>query len=181
MDHINSTKNFSLQHLRFLVHRISLSNPTHEIITQRRSQVIDEADRLLAQSFQDWLAQVLAATRPPKAHKHQNMTSDVNGTSSRAIPYPDGIAPAFLHLHPSLHFRTDIDEPKLSSCQKLLFSATLTRDPDKVAALELRNPKYFVVQSQDSPGETNHFAVEKFSMPATLTVSSYLGRNKHVD
>lgn len=45
MDHLNATPNFTLQHLRFLV--------------------IDEADRLLAQSFQDWLAQVLSAIRPP--------------------------------------------------------------------------------------------------------------------
>lgn len=45
MDHLTSTPNFTLQHLRFLV--------------------IDEADRLLTQSFQNWLAQVLAHTRPP--------------------------------------------------------------------------------------------------------------------
>lgn len=45
MDHLASTPNFTLQHLRFLV--------------------IDEADRLLNQSFQDWLTQVLAYTRPP--------------------------------------------------------------------------------------------------------------------
>lgn len=45
MDHLASTPNFTLQHLRFLV--------------------IDEADRLLNQSFQNWLTQVLAYTRPP--------------------------------------------------------------------------------------------------------------------
>ena len=139
-------------------------------------QVIDEADRLLAQSFQDWLAQVLAATRPPQAPIHQKLTCDVNDTSSGTIPYPDGIAPAFLHLHPSFQFRTDIDEPKMSSCQKLLFSATLTRDPDKVAALELKNPKYFVVQNKGALDSMSHSAVEKFSMPATLTVSSHLNR-----
>ena len=44
MDHLNRTPNFTLQHLQFLV--------------------IDKADRLLAQSFQDWLTQVLAAMRP---------------------------------------------------------------------------------------------------------------------
>lgn len=44
MDHLTSTPNFTLQHLRFLV--------------------IDEADRLLNQSYNDWLNQILLATRP---------------------------------------------------------------------------------------------------------------------
>ncbi|KAJ3006413.1 hypothetical protein NUW54_g3946 [Trametes sanguinea] len=61
IDHLNGTPNFSLQHLRFLV--------------------IDEADRLLAQSFQDWLAQVLAATRPPRpsdGHRASDFTSEAS-------------------------------------------------------------------------------------------------------
>jgi ATP-dependent RNA helicase DDX51/DBP6 len=45
MDHLTSTPNFTLQHLRFLV--------------------IDEADRLLNQSFQNWLSKVLLHLRPP--------------------------------------------------------------------------------------------------------------------
>lgn len=40
MDHLRSTKNFTLQHLRFLV--------------------IDEADRLLSQNFNDWLKVLIA-------------------------------------------------------------------------------------------------------------------------
>jgi superfamily II DNA/RNA helicase len=46
IDHLNATPNFSLQHLRFLV--------------------IDEADRLLNQSYQDWLTHILRATQPQK-------------------------------------------------------------------------------------------------------------------
>jgi ATP-dependent RNA helicase DDX51/DBP6 len=42
MDLLTQTRGFTLQHLRFLV--------------------IDEADRLLDQSFQDWLNKVLQAT-----------------------------------------------------------------------------------------------------------------------
>jgi ATP-dependent RNA helicase DDX51/DBP6 len=48
---LNGTNNFTLQHLRFLV--------------------IDEADRLLGQSYQDWLPRVLdtlSTTRTPPAH-----------------------------------------------------------------------------------------------------------------
>lgn len=44
IDHLNTTPNFTLQHVRFLV--------------------VDEADRLLNQSFNDWLNRILQATRP---------------------------------------------------------------------------------------------------------------------
>ncbi|KAJ7454699.1 DEAD-domain-containing protein [Mycena latifolia] len=140
MDHLNGTPNFSLQHLRFLV--------------------IDEADRLLAQSFQDWLAQVLAATRPP------------SGEASIPSGFPqhhDAVAPAFRALLPYADIPSFVTERKESSCQKLLFSATLTRDPGKLAALELRDPKYFIVQDKsDGPGVLD-VAMDKFTMPATLT------------
>ncbi|KAJ7911507.1 P-loop containing nucleoside triphosphate hydrolase protein [Mycena leptocephala] len=140
IDHLNGTPNFSLQHLRFLV--------------------IDEADRLLTQSFQEWLVQVLAATRPP----------------SQEFPMPDNlpqhhdaVAPAFRALLPYADIPSFVTERKESSCQKLLFSATLTRDPGKLAALDLRNPKYFVVQEKsDGPGVLD-VAMDKFTMPATLT------------
>ena len=59
--------------------------------------------------------------------------------------------------------------------QKLLFSATLTRDPAKIAALGLRHPKYIVVQSPKTSAVSKEegvldFVMEKFTMPATLTV-----------
>ena len=67
-----------------------------------------------------------------------------------------------------------MDEKKEPSCQKLLFSATLTRDPAKIAALGLRAPKYIVVQSTKTAGSKEEgvldFVMEKFTMPATLTV-----------
>jgi ATP-dependent RNA helicase DDX51/DBP6 len=154
MDHLNGTPNFSLQHLRFLV--------------------IDEADRLLAQSFQDWLAQVLAATRPPAhvevdaAHEDETLTT---------LPHHDGLSPAFLHLlRGGPGVRTDLDEKRESSCQKLLFSATLMNDPGRIAALELRNPRYVVVQSSSRNKDFGvlDVAMEKFSMPSTLKVSWFV-------
>ncbi|KAG6895381.1 hypothetical protein C0992_001568 [Termitomyces sp. T32_za158] len=143
MDHLHETPNFSLQHLRFLV--------------------IDEADRLLAQSFQDWLAQVLAATRP------STRTEDSPSTGSSISP-ADAVAPAFLHNLPYPDIPIFPTEPKASSCQKLLFSATLTRDPGKIAALDLRDPKYFIVQESKKEGVLD-VVMEKFSVPATLTVN----------
>ncbi|KAG5652764.1 hypothetical protein H0H81_003702 [Sphagnurus paluster] len=145
MDHLHGTPNFSLQHLRFLV--------------------IDEADRLLAQSFQDWLVQVLAATRPPP-RSLSDVPSIVEPITT-TIPLADAVAPAFLHTLPYDDIPTFLTETRESSCQKLLFSATLTRDPGKIAALELRKPKYFVVQEGKRESVLD-VVMEKFSMPSTL-------------
>ncbi|KAJ3515891.1 hypothetical protein NLJ89_g1478 [Agrocybe chaxingu] len=159
IDHIVGTPGFSLQHLRFLV--------------------IDEADRLLAQSFQDWLAQVLAATRVPAndALPFVGLSRSVDDGTANYKPasfddiVPDGLSPIFLqgfHSAVSSFFL----ERKTSSCQKLLFSATLTRDPAKIASLELRKPKYVVVQGSDKGSEEAGIldvVTEKFSMPATLS------------
>ncbi|KAG2058536.1 DEAD-domain-containing protein [Suillus hirtellus] len=145
IDHLNGTPNFSLQHLRFLV--------------------IDEADRLLAQSFQDWLAQVLAATQPSP-----RMAPETTETKSSTL-LCDSLAPAFLHLHREVDLHIDIDEKKHASCQKLLFSATLTSDPGKLAALDLRNPKYFVVQGLSEESEIDgvpNIIAERFTMPEAL-------------
>ncbi|KAJ7841322.1 DEAD-domain-containing protein [Mycena olivaceomarginata] len=140
IDHLNGTPNFSLQHLRFLV--------------------IDEADRLLAQSFQEWLVQVLAATRPP---------SDETSFAGGLPQHHDAVAPAFRSLLSYADIPSFVTERKESSCQKLLFSATLTRDPGKLSALELRDPKYFVVQEKSDGPAVLDVAMDKFTMPATLT------------
>jgi ATP-dependent RNA helicase DDX51/DBP6 len=148
MDHLNGTPNFSLQHLRFLV--------------------IDEADRLLAQSFQGWLTHVLSATRSPP-HVESGAVQD----EETPIPYPDGLSPAFLHLlRGESAVQTDLDEKRESSCQKLLFSATLMSDPGRIAALELRKPRYIVVKSSSESHASGvlDVAMEKFSMPTTLKV-----------
>ncbi|KAF9241408.1 DEAD-domain-containing protein [Melanogaster broomeanus] len=144
MDHLNGTPNFSLQHLRFLV--------------------IDEADRLLAQSFQDWLVQVLAAIhhRTPSEDVFESPSDDVH-----LVPSNSSLAPASLRPLSEV----DVSERREPSCQKLLFSATLTRDPGKLASLGLREPKYFVVQNQVEgmvPGPLD-LVSERFTMPATLT------------
>ncbi|CAK5284128.1 unnamed protein product [Mycena citricolor] len=119
-------------------------------------EVIDEADRLLAQSFQDWLAQVLSATRPPSVPKT---------LADRTPRHPDAVSPAFRSLLSYALPPWNL-ERKESSCQKLLFSATLTSDPGKLAALNLRDPKYFVVQEKK---EELDVVMDKFSFPATLT------------
>lgn len=79
--------------------------------------VVDEADRLLAQSYHDWVAKVFSA----------------QDTSQSSI----------------LPIRM----------QKLLFSATLTREPGKLAQMGLRNPLFFTTSTD----------TQSFSMPASLS------------
>jgi ATP-dependent RNA helicase DDX51/DBP6 len=132
-------------------------------------QVIDEADRLLTQSFQDWLVQVLAATRPPPVTEHMPQ----GDAAALDAMIHDAVAPAWSHILPYPDIPSFLTERKEPSCQKLLFSATLTRDPGRIAALGLRNPKYFVVQgNKEGSFESGilDIAMEKFSMPSTLTV-----------
>jgi ATP-dependent RNA helicase DDX51/DBP6 len=139
--------------------------------------VVDEADRLLAQSFQDWLSQVLSAIRSPRKPEPPLSTSSASISSIEAFthPYPDGLSPNNLRLLPVPNIPTFLHEEPESSCQKLLFSATLTRDPGKIAMLELRNPKYVIVQGNVGESkESNALKVmmEKFAMPETLRVSA---------
>nr|WCZ58499.1 ATP-dependent RNA helicase [Andalucia godoyi] len=93
MDHVTQTAGFStaLSHLQVLV--------------------LDEADKLLAQSYDDWLHRLLPLLGP--------------------------------------------------WCRKMLFSATLTRNPGKIAALRLVNPRYFSV--------TEAHVTKRFVTPESLT------------
>lgn len=142
--------------------------------------MVDEADRLLTQSFQDWLSQVLHAIRSPKKLEgfRSNPTQSLSSSTDYLThPHPDGLSPDNLQLLPVPNIPTFLHEEPESSCQKLLFSATLTRDPGKIAMLELRNPKYVIVQGNvEESKESNILKVmmEKFAMPETLRVSAPL-------
>lgn len=107
VDHLEKTKGFTLKHLRFLV--------------------IDEADRLLAQSFHNWLDKIFIS-----------LEQDVEKTNI-SLQKPQRYAS--------------------QKCQKLLFSATQTSNPAKLALLRLHNPRSL---SLTTPLP---------SMPASLTES----------
>ncbi|KAG9320584.1 hypothetical protein KVV02_008345 [Mortierella alpina] len=147
IDHIKSTPNFTLQHLRFLV--------------------IDEADRLLNQSFQDWLYHILTAIHPSPDRK----LLGADGSNSiqvkrdkHGFPIHDAIAPGFLSSFFELP-ESDVEDPKALSVQKLLFSATLTRNPAKIASLQLSDPQYVAVQEGGQDGDEK----QKYTTPAGLT------------
>jgi ATP-dependent RNA helicase DDX51/DBP6 len=103
-----------------------------------------------------------------------NGTAKVDEDGSRVFLQPDAVAPAWM---PSLvnGIRMDMHRPTNTSCQKLLFSATLTRDPAKIASLQLRDPRYIIVRGKAHDEENtmevdeSHY-METFETPATLRV-----------
>lgn len=82
--------------------------------------VIDEADRLMSQHYQGWLDVVY------KHLKHHTAM----------------LLPSIVHRQSSLPIL-----PK--RVQKMLFSATLTRNPEKLESLKLKNPIYVTVSQID--------------------------------
>jgi ATP-dependent RNA helicase DDX51/DBP6 len=90
------------------------------------------------------------------------------------------MAPAFAPLG----VLTTLDESRRPSCQKLLFSATLTSDPGRLRALDLYEPRYFVFRGSRVYGEGSQeestravldaalegVVMEQFTMPETLLV-----------
>lgn len=113
VDHIQSTPGFSLSNLQYMV--------------------VDEADRLLNQSFQEWVEVVLNAVE-----------------SSETTT-----APLYLQWRRTV--------------QKLIFSATLTRDPEKMANLRIRNPQVYVVGGRNAETAVAENDRMEFTVPATLT------------
>ncbi|CAJ1949532.1 unnamed protein product [Cylindrotheca closterium] len=100
VDHMDNTPGFSLEHLRFLI--------------------IDEADRLLSQSYHGWIRRVLDQAQ---------QSSDTASNSSIVNPRRSS---------------------KTLQLRKWLYSATLTKDPQKLAALQLVHPKQFTMNADTS-------------------------------
>ena len=125
VEHIQSTTGFTLEHVQWLV--------------------IDEADRLLDESFQQWIDVVLPGLeylRPPDAlHPPRSNTS---------------------HL-----FRR-------REVRKIVLSATMTRDISKLMTLNLRRPKLVVLEgeSQKLANEQEDSAIAgergRVEVPSTL-------------
>ncbi|KAI8814238.1 P-loop containing nucleoside triphosphate hydrolase protein [Cladochytrium replicatum] len=166
VDHMKGTKGFSLQHLRFLV--------------------IDEADRLLNQQFQDWLTRVLNATMGSGQSERIEKRCTTDGL---AFPLHRVTTTRLQDTVPDFGITSATDEvPKqtlvsrrpvtlYTPFQKLLFSATLTRNPAKIASLQLRNPAYIAVarahgDENDEEAENvggGDATSERYVIPPTLT------------
>ncbi|KTW26338.1 hypothetical protein T552_02823 [Pneumocystis carinii B80] len=146
VDHIQHTRNFSLQHLKYLI--------------------IDEADRLLSQKFQNWIEILMNEIELSKSYKdsHYKTVEDL----------PDAVNDSL-----KLIFKDDISmEKKRCSLQKFIFSATLTCNPEKIASLRLRNPQLILIQDSKSNLDQHFFKtktflqnndISAFFVPPTLT------------
>mmetsp|Transcript_396 Transcript_396/g.810 ORF Transcript_396/g.810 Transcript_396/m.810 type:complete len:598 (-) Transcript_396:53-1846(-) len=171
MDHLDSTPGFTLQHLRFLV--------------------IDEADRLINQNNQNWVGRVLEASNSASRF---DSSLQRNTIITQYIESPLQIAPDGLTyiIDPITHRvagtgltnvnfggKENSDDGFVSSfcgqpvpLRKMLFSATLTQDPQKLARLGLVNPKHFdanVLKQRERLGENEGFD----SHAATFKAGSY--------
>ncbi|EFP75772.2 uncharacterized protein PGTG_01103 [Puccinia graminis f. sp. tritici CRL 75-36-700-3] len=148
VDHLNHTSGFSLQHLCFLV--------------------LDEADQLLNKS-QAWLHQVLstsAASEVPKPMEHtEPIKSSFNHPKSLlGFRSSEPFEPSHLldgplstvEMHNQDHGLTEnlpietYNPCRLRPFRILLFSATLRRDPVKLAHLGLRHPVFVKISSSST-------------------------------
>lgn len=133
VEHIHSTKGFSLKSLKFLV--------------------MDEADRIMEQIQNNWLYHL-------DSHVKEQSDSILSG-KPQLLSYDDLESNAAIQPH------------------KLLFSATLSQDPEKLQSLRLFSPKLFTsivkqFESTDANDETEHVKVRgefigKYTTPSELT------------
>jgi ATP-dependent RNA helicase DDX51/DBP6 len=119
VDHIRQTEGFSLRHLQWLV--------------------VDEADRLLNESFQEWVTVLMTELDKAK-------TVNLGG------PIMDNIG------HPL----------RSSSPKKVILSATLTNDITKLNSLRLDNPKLVAIGLKEADSTEVAKESEQFVLPSSL-------------
>jgi ATP-dependent RNA helicase DDX51/DBP6 len=159
VDHLDNTPGFTLQHLRFMV--------------------VDEADRLLSQSYHNWIDRVIDNTRSASVAAWREIEANDNKLPPLPVAPDHGsfvVEPITWRRGGAMGDDSEFNNndsyfaPAASVCRpvqlrKLLVSATLTRDPQKLAALRLVNPKHFDVHQLTSTGSRGS---NKYSMPDGL-------------
>lgn len=112
LDHLQLTKGFTLQYLRFLV--------------------LDEADRLLGNAYHGWVRSLV--------HSASETTQSLSKVSEDSRPQKkqrmDSPAPLEAMNSDLVHSYLSVKPP----LQRLLFSATLTDNPSKLAMLGIYSP-----------------------------------------
>ena len=143
-EHLNKTKGFTLQHLQFLV--------------------LDEADRLLSNAYHDWIRQLVTSTHSSGFNQHH--IDDI---------YPNGIT--FTSFDPSQFNPYEPSNmikqifPRTQNLQRLLFSATITDNPRKLAMLGITAPLIFRAANTD----INHTSInEEGNADLTLSSSGFI-------
>uniref|UniRef100_A0A8C8RWA7 ATP-dependent RNA helicase n=1 Tax=Pelusios castaneus TaxID=367368 RepID=A0A8C8RWA7_9SAUR len=119
-------------------------------LRQLRFLIIDEADRMIDDMHQNWLQQVV------KAVFHAEEDSGPSSLFQRTEPGPLTAASTCCPQIP---------------LQKLLFSATLTRNPEKLQQLGLYQPRLFTsVYSEKQVGtDTEQDVEKKYTLPEGLS------------
>lgn len=149
VEHILQTPGFTLQHLEFLV--------------------IDEADRLLGQIYQDWLTIVIKEIHQPRLiFNKQNPKLDAQLPDHVANWCLGKVCPIATNFIQQEH-----------ACRKMVFSATLSKDPEGIELLRLRNPQALVIgntpdSNDNTPSTEPSTAIEPndnamISLPAELS------------
>ena len=139
VEHILHTPGFTLQHLQFLV--------------------LDEADRLLHQSFQNWTELVLREISSPKVLDDASLEipSCIYGTDELPIVGQRHLNQLFNQVTPARRVR------------KLIFSATLTQDVGKLASLQTQFPETISIHSHPQTLDLEEIGDDAiFSLPITL-------------
>ncbi|KAJ2802622.1 ATP-dependent RNA helicase dbp6 [Coemansia guatemalensis] len=101
--------------------------------------IMDEADRLLGEAYHEWLQRVQSSIEEAAGPAGEGIAADID---------------------------LDILAPPRRRVQKLLFSATLTRDPASIARLKLTRPQYISVTDGDGEGESA--STGTFTFPSSL-------------
>ena len=175
VDHLDKTPGFTLQHLRFLV--------------------IDEADRLVSQSYHSFVRRIMDSVHEPteqallaeqqqerEREQQRETTQDTSAVSGCGVdpigwrrPRPESTTLQNTFGKPNRRVMTaSVESVHSRVCQmvqlrKLLFSATLTKDPQKLAGLGLVNPKHYDAHHLRSNGPANGSSNKQHSMPTGLS------------
>ena len=138
--HLHHTPLFSLADLRYLI--------------------IDEADRLFEQHYHGWLQLVLdsVTSAPPRP---SSLFASLLTSSTLSNTLPSLSSTLLPHHQPHNHHPHTSHQVVL---QKLLFSATLSLDPEHLSLLHLHQPLLFTVSSVVH-GDT----IGQSALPPTLT------------
>lgn len=131
VDHLEQTPGFTLQHVQILV--------------------VDEADRLLNQSYQDWIPKVYASIF--NGHDVDERLEHLQHDGSAASA---AIAAAMTCRKQDSINRRRIRTP----LTRILLSATLTRNPRKLAAIGMSNAELTKIGRIDDPLADNAREVE---------------------
>jgi len=148
LDHVENTPGVSLAYVEFLV--------------------LDESDRLLADAFYDWADVVLPRCgmmqdeNEDKYRKNdiRNKIGPCSGVLALGIP-----ATATGNLHASR---------RIVLTRKILVSATATRDPQRIAKLDLRRISYFEPYSNISGNEESRYNSDNYAVPSGLSECAYV-------